>query len=107
MEVVTGALPSLIPKLADLIAGEYNLQKGLKGEIKFLQEELECMKGALEDISRTPADQLPNNDKIWSRNVRELSYDIEDRIDTFMLQCKGKRLGTQHGLKKIIDRSLN
>jgi len=36
MEVVTGALPSLIPKLADLIAGEYNLQKGLKGEIKFL-----------------------------------------------------------------------
>ena len=87
MEVVTGALPSLIPKLADLIAGEYNLQKGLKGEIKFLQEELECMKGALEDISRTPADQLPNNDKIWSRNVRELSYDIEDSIDTF---CFGK-----------------
>jgi len=65
------------------------------------------MKGALEDISRTPADQLPNNDKIWSRNVRELSYDIEDSIDTFMVQCKGKRLDRQHGLKKVIDRSLN
>jgi len=107
MEVVTGALPSLIPKLADLIAGEYNLQKGLKGEIKFLQEELESMKAALEDISRTPAEQLPNNDKIWSRNVRELSYDIEDSIDTFMVQCKDKGLGKQHGLKKVIDRSLH
>ena len=107
MEVVTGALPSVIKKLAGLAAGEYNLQKGLKGEIKFLQEELESMKGALEDISRTPADQLPNNDKIWSRNVREFSYDIEDSIDTFMVQCNGKRLGTQHGLKKVIDRSLH
>ncbi|KAG2563584.1 hypothetical protein PVAP13_8KG264200 [Panicum virgatum] len=107
MEVVTGALPSVIKKLAGVAAGEYNLQKGLKGEIKFLQEELESMKGTLEDISRTPADQLLNKDKIWSRNVRELSYDIEDSIDTFMVQCKGKRLGTQHGLKKVIDRSLN
>ncbi|KAG2563234.1 hypothetical protein PVAP13_8KG204900 [Panicum virgatum] len=107
MEVVTGALPSVITKLAGLAAGEYNLQKGLKGEIKFLQEELESMKAALEFISRTPAGQLPNNDKIWSRNVRELSYDIEDSIDTSMVQCKGKRLGTQHGLKKVIDRSLN
>ncbi|KAG2563503.1 hypothetical protein PVAP13_8KG128500 [Panicum virgatum] len=107
MEVVTGALPSVITKLAGLAAGEYNLQKGLKGEIKFLQEELESMKAALEDISRTPAEQLPNNDKIWSRNVRELSYDIEDSIDTFMVQCKDKGLGKQHGLKKVIDRSLH
>ncbi|KAG2481209.1 hypothetical protein PVAP13_J356650 [Panicum virgatum] len=65
------------------------------------------MKAALEDISRTPAEQLPNNDKIWSRNVRELSYDIEDSIDTFMVQCKDKGLGKQHGLKKVIDRSLH
>jgi len=28
MEVVTGALPSVIEKLAGLAAGEYNLQKG-------------------------------------------------------------------------------
>ncbi|CAL4982976.1 unnamed protein product [Urochloa decumbens] len=108
MEVVTGALPSLLPKLAALVAGEFNLQKGLKGEIKFLQEELESMKAALEDIFKVPADRLPNQNKIWARNVRELSYDIEDSIDTFMVECKqGKRLGKQRGLKNIIDRSLN
>ncbi|CAL4982978.1 unnamed protein product [Urochloa decumbens] len=103
MEVVTGALPSLLPKLAALVAGEFSLQKGLKGEIKFLQEELESMKAALEAISKVPADRLPNQDKIWARNVRELSYDIEDSIDIFMVQCKGKK----HGLKKVIDKSLN
>ncbi|CAL4991199.1 unnamed protein product [Urochloa decumbens] len=107
MEVVTGALPRVITKLVDLAAGEYNLQKGLKGEIKFLKEELESMKAALEDISKTPADQLPNQDKIWGRNVRELSYDIEDSIDKFMVAWKSKSLTKQDGLRNVIGRSLD
>jgi hypothetical protein len=64
MEIVTGALPSVIEKLAGLAAGEYNLQKGLKGEIRFLQSELESMKGALEKVSSTPGDRLDIQDKI-------------------------------------------
>ncbi|CAL4991190.1 unnamed protein product [Urochloa decumbens] len=102
MEVVTGALPSLIPKLADLLAGEYNLQKGVKGEIMFLQAELEAMKTALEKLS---SDQIDDKqDKIWARDVRELSYDIEDSIDTFMIRGDGR--SEPHGFKKFIDRSL-
>jgi len=31
MEIVAGALPSLIPKLADLLVGDYNLQKDVEG----------------------------------------------------------------------------
>jgi hypothetical protein len=48
MEVATGALPSVITKLGELLVGEFKLQKGVKGEIRFLQSELESMKGALE-----------------------------------------------------------
>jgi len=109
MEVTTGALPSLLPKLADLLIGEYNLQKEVKWGIKFLQTELETMKAALEDISETPADKLNKVDRIWARDVRELSYDIEDSIDTFIVHCNGSKvLSEQHGLiKRIINRSLD
>ncbi|TVU24127.1 hypothetical protein EJB05_26525, partial [Eragrostis curvula] len=97
MEVLT----RLLPKLAELLVGEYNLQKEVKGGIKFLQVELEHMKAALEKISSTPADQLDKQDKIWARDVRELSYDIEDMVDTFMVRCKGRNPDKQHGFKKI------
>ncbi|CAN6381835.1 unnamed protein product [Urochloa humidicola] len=106
MEIVAGALPSLLPKLAELLAAEYNLQKEVKGGIIFLQAELESMQCALEKISKTPADRLDDQDKIWARNVREMSYDIEDTIDTYMVQCRGRKPPEQHGFKEAIDRSL-
>ena len=73
----------------------------------FLQAELRSMEGALEKISKTPADKLDNQDKIWARDVRELSYHIEDSIDTFVVRCKGMNPAKQHGFKKVIDRSLD
>lgn len=93
MDVVTGALPSVISKLGDLLIGEYNLQKGVKGEIRFLQSELESMKGALEKLSNTPADQIDIQDKIWVRDLRELSYDIEDT--SIHSWCVGKAMSQQ------------
>ncbi|CAN6272171.1 unnamed protein product [Urochloa humidicola] len=106
MEVVLGALPSLLPKLGELLAGEYNLQKEVKGGIIFLQDELESMKGALEELSKIPAERLPIQDKIWARNVRELSYDIEDSIDIFLVQAKGIEQAKKHGLMKYINKIL-
>ncbi|CAN6381839.1 unnamed protein product [Urochloa humidicola] len=106
MEVATGALPSLLPKLAGLLIGEYNLQKGVKGEIMFLKAELEYMKGALEKISGTPPNQVDNQDMIWARDVRELSYDMEDSVDTFLVHARGGERAGPHGFKNFIDRSL-
>ncbi|CAL4957680.1 unnamed protein product [Urochloa decumbens] len=105
MEVATGALPSLLPKLRNLLVGEYKLQKGVKGEIMFLQAELESMKAALERLSEAPAERLDKQDKIWARDVRELSYDIEDSIDTFMVRGKGSEQAK--GFKKYVYRSLD
>ena len=107
MEIVLGALPSLLPKIGELLKDEYSLQKEVKGGIRFLQAELETMKAALEDISKTPPDQLPRLDKIWARNVREMSYDIEDNIDSFMVQVKGNESTLKHGFKKFIDKTLS
>jgi ATPase subunit of ABC transporter with duplicated ATPase domains len=107
MEVVTGALPSVITKLSELLVGEYNLQKGVKGEIRFLRSELESMKGALEKVSNTPPDRLDIQDKIWARELRELSYDIEDTIDTFLVRGKSDESAKLQGIKKFVDRSVS
>nr|CAB3492134.1 unnamed protein product [Digitaria exilis] len=108
MEVMTGALPSVITKLGCLLIGEYNLQKRVKGEIRFLQAELESMKGAMEKISNTAPEQLDIQDKIWARDLRDLSYDIEDSIDTFMVHGDGNESSDLlPGIRKFIDRSVN
>ncbi|XP_072146420.1 disease resistance protein Pik-2-like [Setaria viridis] len=105
MEVVIGALPSIIAKLRDLLIGEFNLQKWEKGEIRFLQTEHESMQGALEKHSSTPSDKH-DMDKIWARDyLRDLSYDIEDSIDTFMVHGKGSELSWPHSFKELIGRS--
>ncbi|WVZ50285.1 hypothetical protein U9M48_001554 [Paspalum notatum var. saurae] len=107
MEVVTGALPSLLRKLGDLLVGEYRLHKGVKGEILFLQAELQSMHGALEKISGTPADRLDVQDRIWARDVRELSYDVDDTIDAFLVHGIAVAQARGGGFKKHIDRSLH
>ncbi|KAL6908222.1 hypothetical protein ACP4OV_002392 [Aristida adscensionis] len=106
MEVVLGALQSLLPKLTDLLIGEYNLQKEVKGGIRFLKSELESMQGALEKISETPVDQLDKQDKIWAREVRELSYDIEDKIDIFRVEVLGSEPAKQQGFMNFIDKTI-
>ena len=52
MEVVTGALPSVITKLGELLIGEYNLQRGVKGDIRFRPSVLHPTKMISADICR-------------------------------------------------------
>jgi len=107
MEVVTGAMGSLLSKLGDLLKEEYNLQKSVRGEIMFLKAELERMQAALLMVTEAPMDQQPSIlVKLWARDVRELSYDIEDKVDTFMMciDCGPKEL---HGFRGFIDISMD
>ncbi|CAN6213576.1 unnamed protein product, partial [Urochloa humidicola] len=88
MDIATGAMNTLLPKLGELVVGEYKLHKGVNGEIKELEKELESMRAALHNVAEVSVENLDELSKIWASDVRELSYDIEDIVDTFMLRGK-------------------
>jgi disease resistance protein RPM1 len=83
----TGAMNSLLGKLATLMGEEFFKLKNLRKEIKFINDELIGMKDALEGLSYL--DELDLQTKRWRDIVREMSYDIEDIIDDFMQNIAG------------------
>ncbi|KAM3405749.1 hypothetical protein ACQJBY_000016 [Aegilops geniculata] len=108
MEVVTGAMSTLLPILGNLLKEEYNLQKHTRGEIKFLKSELESMEAALIKVSEAPLDQPPDKQvKLWARDVRDLSYEIEDSVDKFLacLECRQQK--RPHSFMGFIHRSMD
>jgi disease resistance protein RPM1 len=56
--------------------------------IEEMCKELEAMDVFLRKVSEVRRDQLHEQHKIWAREVRDLSYDMEDMVDTFMVDVK-------------------
>ncbi|XBJ13822.1 hypothetical protein VPH35_005942 [Triticum aestivum] len=85
MEVVTGAMGNLLPKLGELLMDEYNLHKCVKKDVEFLRKELASMHAALIKVGEVPRDQLDRQVKHWADEVREL----EDVVDKFLVRVEG------------------
>uniref|UniRef100_A0ACD6A743 Uncharacterized protein n=1 Tax=Avena sativa TaxID=4498 RepID=A0ACD6A743_AVESA len=103
MDLATGAMGSLLPKLVQLLGEEYKLHKGIKGDIKFLEGELRSMHAALRKVGDVQRDQLDELVKIWADEVRDLSYDMEDVADSFLVRVQGFEPDTNsHKLKRLV-----
>ncbi|VAH00706.1 unnamed protein product [Triticum turgidum subsp. durum] len=106
MELVTGAMGSLLPKLGKLLLEEYKLHKGVKENIEDLRKELESMNAALVKIDEVPRDQLDRQDKLWADDVRDLSYKIEDVVDKFLVHVdRIQPDDTTNGFKGLMNRT--
>ncbi|TKW01594.1 hypothetical protein SEVIR_8G191400v4 [Setaria viridis] len=86
MELGTGAIGSLLPKLVELLKEEYGFHEGVRKKIKSLSRELESIHAVLRKVGEVHPDQLEELVKLWAHDVRELSYDMEDIVDTFLVR---------------------
>ncbi|KAL6654407.1 hypothetical protein ACP70R_007872 [Stipagrostis hirtigluma subsp. patula] len=106
MEFATGALGTLLPKLAQLVKDEYNLPKNVKKDIGFLSSELEYSGAALRKIGEVPLEQQDEQVKIWARDVQELSYDMEDAVDKFLVRVEGPDPPSKKSFKRFIKKMI-
>ncbi|XP_048541379.1 disease resistance protein RGA5-like [Triticum urartu] len=86
MEAAAGALSPVLRKLGELLAGEYNLAKRVKKGVQSLRTELEMMHAVLREVGKVPPDQLQEPVRIWAGKVRDLSCDMEDAVDDFLVR---------------------
>ncbi|CAN6362946.1 unnamed protein product [Urochloa humidicola] len=84
MELVVGAsestMNSVLGKLGNLLAQEYALVRGVRGDIQYISDELASMNAFLLDLARDDPD---NRKKDWMKQIRDMAYDCEDCIDDF------------------------
>ncbi|GJN32048.1 hypothetical protein PR202_gb20519 [Eleusine coracana subsp. coracana] len=68
------------------------------------------MHAALCKVAEVPSDQLDEKVKLWVRDIRELSYNIENILDTFLVRVQGPEACDSNrykrAAKKIASRSI-
>ncbi|KAI5002272.1 hypothetical protein ZWY2020_026922 [Hordeum vulgare] len=106
MEIAMGAIGPLLPKLRELLMGELTMEKKVRKGIESLVTELKLMHAVLSKVAKVPADQLDEGVKIWAGNVKELSYQMEDIVDAFMVRVEdgGEPANPKNRVKKIVKK---
>jgi glutamyl-tRNA reductase len=99
----TGAMGSLLGKLGAMLTDEYKMLKNVRGDIKFLKDELEVMNAFL--LKMSDVEDVDEPTKLRVTAVREMSYKIEDNIDKFMVLVDRESCSPKaHGIRKLIDK---
>ncbi|KAE8768250.1 Disease resistance protein RPP13 [Hordeum vulgare] len=73
MQVANGALSPLLRKLSELLAAEFTLSSRVKKGVQSLTTELEMM-------------YVRRQVRVWAAKVRELSNNMEDAVDAYMVR---------------------
>jgi hypothetical protein len=71
--------------------------------------ELESTRAALRNVGEVPSEQLSEMVTTWARDVWDLSYDMEDTVDTFLVHVQGgseppSKRSAKRFVKKMIEK---
>jgi hypothetical protein len=80
---LSGVITSVISKLTTLLGEEYAKLKRVQREVNFMRDELSSMNALLQRLAEVDS-VLDVQTNEWRRQVKEMTYDIEDFIDDFM-----------------------
>lgn len=108
MQVAAGAMSPLLRKLGDLLMAELSLDKRTRKGIESLRRELPVMLAALHMVGEVPPEQLDPVVKAWAHQVRELSYDMEDAVDAYMVRVEEeghKPANLKNRVKKFVRKT--
>ncbi|CAD6334599.1 unnamed protein product [Miscanthus lutarioriparius] len=105
VSAATGALKAVTVKLATLLGDEFKNMKDVRKEIKPLSDELNYMHAFLEKMSEE--ENPDKQDKIWMTDVREMSYDIEDSLNDFMICIDDDKSAKKKSLMKKCTKLLD
>ncbi|VAH00481.1 unnamed protein product [Triticum turgidum subsp. durum] len=104
VSAATGAMTSLLGKLGTMLTDEYKLLKDVRGDIEFLKDELEAMQKFL--LMMADVEEPDHQARLRADAVRELSYDIEDKVDKFMLLVNHESSSKSEGFKELFGKSM-
>lgn len=89
--LLSGFIKVILPKLSSLVDEKCKLHKGFKGDIRFLEKELNMIVGSIDDELSTQSEDLGAVPRLSIEELRELAHHIEDCIDTFMYRATWKQ----------------
>lgn len=105
VNVATGAMASLVEKLGTMLTvDEYKLLTDVHGDIEFLRNELEAMQAFL--LMMADVEESDHETKFRANTLRELSYDIEDKIDKFMLLVNHESSSNNDDFRELLNKSM-
>ncbi|XP_037461884.1 disease resistance protein Pik-2-like [Triticum dicoccoides] len=100
LSMARSMLGVVVSLAASAAAAEMSLIMGVRKDIWFIKDELETMQ-----VFLVVAERIKNKDmllKVWAKQIRDLSYNIEDCLDEFMLHVGSQSLSWR--LIKLKDR---
>ncbi|XBH75141.1 hypothetical protein VPH35_101954 [Triticum aestivum] len=107
--LATGAIGILLPKLSELL-NKYNPDTSIRSDVDCVIQELRVMRADLcyvSEVQRDNKNEQIKLVKLWADEVRELSYDIEDVVDGFLMHVEGSEPATYTaGLMELIQKMM-